>query len=276
MMTGRRRGLGDVVVITGGASGIGRSLAHAFSRRGCAVAALDVDRSGAEAVAEQLERRGGRAIGLGCDVTDGAACREAIGAVIDRFGGVDVLVNNAGITQRDSFSNTTVDALRRVMDVNFFGAVNCTKAALDSLVSRRGMIVVTSSIAGLVPLLGRSSYCASKHALHGFFGTLRAELRDQGVHVLIVCPSFVQTNLQSRALGGDGEVTSHPQSTVGAVDSPDDVAEAIVKAAARRRRLLVLSPVGKLSVWLNFLAPPIYERVMTRSLRSELDRDQSR
>jgi NAD(P)-dependent dehydrogenase (short-subunit alcohol dehydrogenase family) len=260
---------GQVVAITGGASGIGLALGRAFLQRGAAVALLDIDADGARARALEL---GQSAIGVGCDVTSEAGCRKAIAEVIATLGGVDVLVNNAGITQREAFTRTEVDAIRKVMEVNFFGAVNCTKAAQESLIERRGMIIVTSSIAGVAPLLGRAGYCASKHALHGLFGTIRAELREDGVDVLIVCPSFVDTNLQSRAIGGDGAVTEHPQSTVGAVDSPEQVAETILGAAERRRNLLVMSPVGNLSRWLSNLAPGLYDRLMSRKLRGEIER----
>lgn len=272
----RRHGRGfhnKVVVITGGASGIGRALGHAFAQRGAIIAVLDVNGDGATEVASAIESAEQvETLGVHCDVTDELGCLSAIEAVLERFGGIDVLINNAGITQRDAFANTSVQSLRTVMEVNFFGAVTCTKHALDSLVQRRGTIIVTSSIAGLVPLLGRTSYCASKHALHGLFGTLRAELRDLGVHVLIVCPSFVRTNLQTRALSGNGEVTRHPQSTVGTVETPERVAEAICDAAARRKSLLVMSPVGKLSRWLNAILPDLYERLMARQIQRELER----
>ncbi len=116
--------------------------------------------------------------------------------------------------------DTSVTVYRQVMDVNFFGALQCTKVALASLIERQGTIIVIESLAGVAPLLGRSGYCASKHALHGLFTSLRAELIGSGVHIMIVCPGFVKTNLQTRALGADGHVTRHPQSTVGRQDSP--------------------------------------------------------
>jgi NAD(P)-dependent dehydrogenase (short-subunit alcohol dehydrogenase family) len=260
------------VAVTGGASGIGLAIGRRFALGGAAVALLDVDGDAARAQAARLAELGAPASGHSCDVTVEREVEAAVADVIAVHGGVDVLVANAGITQREAFARTDVASLRRVMEVNFFGAVAVVKAALDSLVERRGTVVVTSSIAGLVPLLGRSSYCASKHALHGLFGTVRAELRDAGVHVLVVCPTFVRTNLQARALAGDGSVTTHPQSTAGRVQSPSDVADAVFEATLRRRPLLVMSPVGKISHWLGFLAPSTYERLMARQLATELRR----
>jgi NAD(P)-dependent dehydrogenase (short-subunit alcohol dehydrogenase family) len=157
------------------------------------------------------------------------------------------------------------------MDVNFFGALHVAKAALPSLLERRGLLIVTSSIAGFAPLLGRTGYCASKYALHGLFETLRCELAPHGVEVLIVCPGFTATGIERAALGADGGPADRPQSRVGGQASPERVADAVVRAAARGRRLLVLSPTGLAARVLTRVWPRGYERLMTRSLRSELD-----
>jgi short-subunit dehydrogenase len=159
----------------------------------------------------------------------------------------------------------------KVMAVNFFGALYCTQAALAGLKASRGMIIVNESIAALAPVLGRSAYCASKHALHGLFTTIRAELKEAGVHVLIACPGFTATALQTRALGPDGRVTTKSRTMAGSEASAEKVAEAIFEAAQRHRRLLVMTPVGKLTYWLNRLAPGLYEYLMIRQLRAELD-----
>jgi short-subunit dehydrogenase len=127
-------------------------------------------------------------------------------------------------------------------------------------------------LAAFSPLLGRTGYSASKHALHGFFTSLRAEIRTTGVHIMLVCPGFVETSLQTRALGGNGRVTTHPQSTVGKPVSPERVAEDILNGIIRKKHLLVLTPVGKLTYWLNRFAPIVYERLMARQLRHELIR----
>ncbi len=158
------------------------------------------------------------------------------------------------------------------MEVNFFGSLHCTQAAIDSLIERQGMIIVIESLAGVSPLLGRTGYCASKHALHGFFTSLRSEIRETGVHIMLVCPGFVKTNLQTRALGGDGQVTTHPQSMVGKPTSAEKVAADIFKGAQKRKPLLVLTPIGKLSYWISRLAPTLYERLMARQVKEELIR----
>jgi len=263
---------GTVVVVTGGASGIGRATAKRFGEEGARICLLDADRDALSDCERKLKSKGMDVLALYCDVTKEQECSDAIHGVLEHFGGIDVLINNAGITQRSAFVDTTVDVYRRVMDVNFFGSLHCTKAAISSLIERRGTIIVTESIAGVAPLLGRSGYCASKHALHGLFTTLRSELRDRGVHVMIVCPGFIRTNLQSRALGGDGRVTTHPQSRVGTEDTPDHAADAIFKAALKGRDMLVLTGIGKLSYWINRLFPTLYERIMARKLQDELIR----
>jgi len=214
---------------------------------------------------------GARVVGATADVSLAAQCRQAIESVLDRWGRIDVLVANAGITARAPFATIRAEVFEKVMAVNFFGALYCTQAALDSLKANGGMIIVNESIAALAPVLGRSAYCASKHALHGLFTTIRAELRNAGVHVLIVCPGFTATALQTRALGPDGSVTTKTRTMAGAEASAEDVAEAIFKAARREKALLVMTPVGKLTYWLNRLAPGLYEYLMIRQLRPELE-----
>ena len=270
---GRRREFaGKAVAVTGGASGLGAAFARRFARAGARLALLDLDGEAAKRTASELEAEGTECLGLACDVSDETACREAIAAVVRRFGGLDVLVNNAGITHRSAFAETDSAVYRRVMGVNFFGPLYCTKAALPSLLERRGLVVVVSSIAGVAPLYGRTGYAASKHALHGLFGSLRTELAPAGVGILIVCPGFTATGLSRAALDADGSVTRHPQSTVGRIATPESVANAVFEAASRGRRLLVLSATGRAAFVLSRLAPALYEKLMARSLRNELER----
>jgi len=262
-----------VVVVTGAGGGLGRAIARCYAEQGARLGLLDLELEPTEDLARKLEHDGGgRCVAAACDVTDEAACQAAIGRVIAELGGVDVLINNAGITQRSAFEATSTAVYRKVMDVNFFGSLHCTRAALPSLVERRGQILVISSVAGLAPLLGRTGYAASKYALRGFFGSLRAELRGTGVGVTMVHPTFIATGLDQRALGEDGQTTDHPQSRVGQQLTPEQAARAIYNGAARGRRTVVLGRVGHLSRMLNAHFPGLYERLMTRSLRDELKR----
>jgi NAD(P)-dependent dehydrogenase (short-subunit alcohol dehydrogenase family) len=264
---------GKTVIVTGGAGGIGSAIARRFAEEGAKIALLDLDPSAAQARAEELKREGAEALGLGVDITDAEACQRAAGAIMERWGGIDVLVNCAGLTQVGPFAENDLSVYRRVMDVNFFGSVNCTKAAMDSLRARQGRIVVISSVAGFAPLLGRTGYCAAKHALHGFFDTLRCELHRDGVSVTIVCPSFVQTGFANSGLGKDGRPLGFERSTTGKPMSPGDVAEAVFQATAKRKRLAVLSPTGKVAWWMSRLLPAFYERGMTRRFEVELERN---
>jgi len=259
-----------VAAITGAASGIGLAVARKFSSEGASIALIDMDREALKQCENELRDSGCRVMGIVCDVTDQDNCTSAIEAVIQKFGGIDILVNNAGITQRSRFRDTKIEVFRRVMDVNFFGSLYCTKAAIGSLIKRRGMIIVNESVAGLTPLLGRTGYSASKHALHGLFTSLRCELRDEGVHVLIVCPGFIETNLQTRALGANGRVTDHPQSRLGKQATPESAAAAIYRAAVTKKHLLVLTWIGNVGYWISRFAPILYEKMMTKKLKDEI------
>ena len=259
---------GRVVVITGGAGGIGAALGRAFLEEGAYVALLDRDRAALDDVTAELATE--RVLGVELDVCDEAACDAAIERVRAEWGGVDVLINNAGISHRSLFADTKPSVLRRVMDVNFFGSVHCTAAALPSITERRGLIIAISSVAGFAPLVGRTGYCASKHALHGFYDSLRTELRQSGVDVMMVCPSFIATKIEQRALtGAGGSIGDGTRASVGNVMQPDELAGAIVSGAIRRARLVTPSAVSRSSWWLSRLAPRLYDRLMLRAQREE-------
>jgi len=264
----RRDLTGAVVLITGAAGGLGAAIARRFADDGARLALLDIDEG---RLADTVASIPG-AVPIVCDLTDPAACERAVGDVIDRFGGLDVLINNAGMTHRSAFADTDPAVIRKVMEVNYLGSVHITKAALPSLIDRRGAIAVVTSVAGFAPVLGRTGYVGSKHALHGLFDTLRAELRSEGVDVTVISPTFVDTDMQQRALGADGEVTDHPQSRVGGQVDPDEVAGKIHRAIGRRKRRVVIGPIGHVTRIMTILVPGLYERMMARSLRSELDR----
>jgi NAD(P)-dependent dehydrogenase (short-subunit alcohol dehydrogenase family) len=258
---------GRTVVVTGAAGGLGRALCLRFAAAGARIVALDRD---AAALQGLTFPAGVEAIRLACDVSREEDCLRAMGEAKRAFGGVDVLVNNAGITHRSAFAATRPEVIRRVMAVNFFGALHCTHAALADLVRRRGLVIAVSSVAGFAPLVARTGYAASKHALHGFFDSLRTEVEPLGVKVLLVCPSFIRTGIEKNALAGDGAPARHPQAVVGTRATPEDMAEKIFRAAERERRLLLPDRVSRLSWWLSRLAPRYYERQMVRKLGREM------
>jgi NAD(P)-dependent dehydrogenase (short-subunit alcohol dehydrogenase family) len=250
--------------VTGAASGIGAAVARRYARAGAAVALLDLDGVGAEAVAAEIARAGGEARALRCDVASFDDARAAVQAAVDAFGGVDLLVANAGITHLGLARDTEPAVFRRVMDVNFFGAVHCALAALPSLLERRGAIAVLSSVAGFAPLATRAGYAASKHALHGFFGSLRAEHARDGLTVTLVCPSFVRTRIGAHALGPDDRPATAARSGVRGEIAPERVADALFRGVARGRRTVLVQREAWLSRWVSDLLPGVYDALMRR------------
>ena len=266
-----RRRFGDAaVVISGGGGGLGRELALRFARSGARIAVLDRDAQAAATVQRELQQAGHAALGLHCDVTDPAHCAAAIAATVAAFGRVDVLVNNAGISHRSPFAATDTAVLRRVIEVNLFGAIHLTRAALPELQRARGLIVTLSSVAGFTPLIARTGYAASKHALHGFFESLRTELAPAGVDVMLVCPSFIATGIDRNALGPMGGPATHAQVVVGAPLRAAFVADRVVRGAGHSRRLLLIGRTAHAAWWLSRLAPSLYERIMARRLQDEM------
>lgn len=167
------------MIITGGAGGIGRALARVFGAEGAKLALIDLSSSPLDEACSELREAGVEAIGLACDITDRDQVLETMSAVREAFGRIDVLINNAGIVHRSGFSETRPEVFRRVMEVNLFGALHCTQACMKDLLEQKGLIIAVSSIAGLAPLYGRSGYAASKHAMHGLFESLAAEVADR-------------------------------------------------------------------------------------------------
>lgn len=269
----RRSFKGGTVLVTGAGGGLGRAIALRFAQAGARIAALDKDAKGIERLQGEIEGLGGQCLALPCDVTDAEACARAVAAAVERFGTLDVLVNNAGMSQRSGFAATELAVMRRVMDVNFYGAVYCTKAALPHLVDARGLVVAVSSVAGYTPLIARTGYAASKHAMHGCFESLRTELAPAGVDVMMVCPSFIATQIDRNALGGDGRPVRHAQVITGGRQSPEVVAERIFAGAEHGRRLLLVGRTARLAWWVSRLSPLLYEKLMARRLRGELESD---
>ena len=242
------------VVVTGAAGGFGRALCRRLVAERAAVVAIDMDADGLRRLEDGL---GVRTICV--DLTD----REAVDAALAGVGPIDVLVNNAGVTALGPFSDIDVAAVERVMAVNLFGAANVTRALLDGLIERRGRIAVMSSVAGFAPLVHRTAYSASKHALHGLFESLGAETADSGVTVTMVCPAFADTGIEQRAVAR-AEGPAGEWSTTGRHLSADAVAGAVLDGLRRRRRLVLPGRTAKTAYVVWRLAPRTFERIMRR------------
>jgi NAD(P)-dependent dehydrogenase (short-subunit alcohol dehydrogenase family) len=252
-----------VVLITGGCAGIGRALAMRFAQAGARLVLLDLQQQELDCLVQHLaDHHNAEALGLCCDVSDAQAVQNAVQLAVEHFGGIDLLVNNAGISHRSTFANTDLSVFQRIMAVNYFGAVHCTRAALPSLIQRHGQIIVISSLSVFAPLLYRSAYNASKHALHGLFETLRFELGGSGVNVMLVYPGFTATDLRLKALVGAEPESAQPPLSMGKVASPQEVAEAVFRAALKRKRFLVLSNVDWRARLLARFFPRMFERVL--------------
>ncbi len=265
----RRDFRGKTVLISGAAGGIGRELAFRFGRAGARLALLDVDGNGLSRLSDELNRQDMDNLTLMTDLTDPEACENAVGRTLERFRSLDCLINNAGMSHRSLFANTDLTVIRRVVEVNLMGSIHLTKSALPALIQRQGLIMAVSTVVGFAPILGRCGYAASKHGLHGFFDTLRAELKSTGVEVSLVCPGFTATPLENSALGGDGLPVRQDKVTVGRVAAPDRVAEKIFRVAEKPQRMVVLTGIGKTTRFLSRFCPSLYQRMMIKRLGPE-------
>jgi short-subunit dehydrogenase len=253
---------GKVVVITGASIGIGRELALQMASQGASLALAARNQEQLETVAAKCIERGGQAIAVAADVADQAQAENLIRRSVEAFGRIDILVNNAGISMWSLFEQ--VEAMRvfeQIMQVNFMGSVYCTHFALPYLKASRGQLVAISSLAGKTGVPTRSGYAASKHAMVGFFDSLRIELAQDGVSVTLVYPGFVLTEIRLRALTGDGSQLGYePVQEKGAMTA-EVCAALILPAIARRKRELVMTPRGKIGQWLKLLAPSLVDRI---------------
>jgi len=262
---------GKVVIITGASSGIGKALAENLARRGArlVLGARSGDRL--EQLKKDLEQFETQILTEVTDVSKEADCEALIGRAVDRFGGIDVLINNAGISMRAIFEETKLDVIRRLMDVNFWGTVYCTKYALPYLLKSGGSVVGVSSIAGYKGLPGRSGYSSSKFAIQGFLEVLRIENMKKGLHVLIACPGFTASNIRNTALSGSGsEQGESPRNEAGMM-SAEEVASRITRAIELRKDRLLLTTEGKLTVLLNKFFPKFMDKVVFNHMAKEPD-----
>ncbi len=259
------------VIITGASSGIGEATAYAFAKQGANVvlAARGIDKL--QTVKLHCEQFGVQVLAVKCDVSVEQDCAELINQTVKTFGGVDVLINNAGISMRAMFANCDISVLKQLMDINFWGSVYCTKYALPYLMAKKGSVVAVSSVAGLVGLPARTGYSASKFALEGFMQSLRVETLKSGLHVGMMYPGYTASNIRNVALNQNGSTQQESPLDESKLMQPETVAEAIVKMVKNRKRQQILTGIGKVSKWLNILLPSRSDKAVYNFVAKEKD-----
>ncbi|MFD2871676.1 SDR family oxidoreductase [Mucilaginibacter ximonensis] len=261
-----------IVIITGASSGIGKSLAHEFARRGANLVLAARHYVSLCEIAQKLQDEYKiKALAVQCDVSLEEDCKQLIHQTKQTLGQIDILINNAGISMRALFNDVDVQVLKTLMDVNFWGAVYCTKYALPEVLKTKGSIVGVSSIAGYKGLPGRSGYSASKFAMNGFLDSLRVENLKTGIHVMTACPGFTASNIRNTALNKDGnqqrESTLHEEKMM----SSDEVAKRIADGVESRSRTLIMTGQGKLTVLLSKFIPARLDKLVYNVFTKERD-----
>ncbi len=251
-----------VVAVTGGTDGIGKALVDLLLADGAKVSTCA--RNHDKLYKLQSEYPSAPLLTIVADVSSENDCRRFIESTIKVYGGIDILINNAGISMRGLFKETSVEVLQKLMDVNFFGTVYCTKFALPSLIERHGTIVGVSSPAGYRGLPGRSGYSASKFALQGWLEAIRTELMDDEVHVMWVCPGFTTSNIRNAALDKSGQPQGDTPLDEGKLMSADECARHILKAIKNKKRTLVLTFTGKEAVFMNKFFPALTDKLVKK------------
>jgi len=260
-----------VVIITGGSSGIGKACAEVFGRNGAKVVITGRNEVNLNGVCDELMKKGIDILGIVADVSIKEHSQKVVEQTLQKFGRIDCLINNAGISMRALFKDMDVDVLERVMNINFYGTVYATKAVLPYIIQNKGSVVGISSIAGYRGLPARTGYSASKFAMQGFLEALRTELLKEHVHVLVACPGFTSSNIRNTALSKDGSAQGESPLEEGKIMSAESVAEEIYKATVRRKRDLILTGQGKMTVFLNKWLPGLMDSVVYNHMAKEKD-----
>lgn len=251
---------GKVVVITGGSEGIGKALVEFALNAGAKVATCGRNH-------DKLYRLQtlypGKPLHIEvADVSKEADCSHFIASTLKYFGGIDILINNAGISMRAELKDAGVDVIKQVMDINFFGTVYCTKFALDSIISRKGTVVGVSSVAGYRGLPGRTGYNASKYAMQGFLEALRVELLHSGVNVMWVCPGFTASNIRNAALQKDGTSQGFSPLDESKLMTAEECARITYEAIGKRKRTLIYTFEDKRTIFLTKFFPKLADKLV--------------
>jgi len=258
---------GKVIVVTGASSGIGKTLCLALAPQRPRLVLAARDEAALQAVATACAERGAETLVAPADVASEEACRSLVTRTLERFSALDVLVNNAGIGMLARFDELQdLSVYERLMRVNYLGCVYLTHAALPHLKKTRGQIVVVASVAGLTGVPTRTGYAASKHAVFGFFDSLRIELADTGVSVTVIAPDFVRSEIHRRAIGPDGKPTGASPLQESRIMTAETCAALSVRAMEKRQRLLITSLRGRVGRFVRLLFPGLIDAVARRAV----------
>ncbi len=260
-----------VIIITGASSGIGRACAFAFANAGCKVMLAARDAEKLSAITEKIKKQNGIASFHKTDVSKEEDCKNLINETISQFGKIDLLLNNAGISMRAVFADVDLNVIRQLMDINFWGTVYCTRYAMSEILKNKGSIIGVSSIAGYKGLPGRTGYSSSKFAMKGFLESLRIENLKTGIHVMIVCPGYTASNIRNTALNKQGNQQGETPFDESKLMSAEKVADEIVNGIVKKKRTVLLTAQGKLTVLLNNFFPKLMDKMVYNFVSKEKD-----
>ncbi len=260
-----------VVIITGASSGIGKACAIECAKRGAKVVLGARNAQKLSEVTQEIQNlKKETPLAIPTDVTQETDCQNLVEQTIQHFGKLDILINNAGIAMRGLFKDTKLEVIKKVMDVNFWGTVYCTKFALPHLLETKGSIVGVISIAGYMGLPARTGYGASKYAVRGFLDTLRVENLKTGLHILVAAPGFTASNIRTTSLTSSGEPQGKSPRDEGKMMSAEECATHIINATLKRKRELILTfKEGKFTVWLSKWFPSLLDKLAYNHMAKE-------
>ncbi len=258
------------VIITGATSGIGKALALHLLQYGANVAVCGRDEKKLKEL-KDISNSSNQLLLIQADVSIESDCKQLIDTCVQQFGGIDILINNAGISMRALFNEVDLTVLKKTMDINFWGTVYCTKYALPYILKSKGSVVGISSIAGYKGLPCRTGYSSSKFAMQGFLESLRIEMLHEGVHVLIASPGFVASNIRNVALNATGNAQKETPLDEKKLMSAEECAQRILNAIEKKKRTLIMGTQGKLTVWLNKFFPAFVDKQAYKLFANEPD-----
>ena len=258
-----------VVIVTGASSGIGKALVIELMSKNAKVVMASRNKAVLDEIINKYNFKDTDILTVETDVSKEEDCKKLIDATINKFGSIDILINNAGISMRALFEDLNIDVIKKVMDVNFWGTVYCTKYALPYLLNSKGSVVGVSSIAGVKGLPCRTGYSASKFAIQGLLEVIRIENMKNNLHVLIAYPGFTASNIRNVALSKDGSVQGESPLDESKLMTSEEVAKRVIKAIIKRKRSLVMTSQGKMTVLLNKFFPKLVDKLVYNHMAKE-------